>query len=43
HETKILTHPDQAQKESWIALLDITRRVLETSIDLLGFDAPERM
>ena len=43
HETKILTHPDQAQKESWIALLDITRRVLETSIDLLGFEAPERM
>ena len=43
HETKILTCPDEEQKASWITLLDITRRVLECSIDLLGFDAPERM
>ncbi len=43
HETKILTCPDEKQKESWIALLEITRQVLETSIDLLGFTAPERM
>lgn len=43
HETRILTEEDEAQKGSWIALLDLTRRVLEQCIDLLGFSAPERM
>ena len=43
HETKILTEENAAQKASWIALIELTRRVLETSIDLLGFEAPERM
>ena len=43
HETKILTEEKEAQKESYIALLELTRRVLEQGIDLLGFSAPERM
>ncbi|MCD7955453.1 MAG: arginine--tRNA ligase [Lachnospiraceae bacterium] len=43
HETKILAHEDETQRAGWIALLDLTRRVLETGIDLLGFSAPERM
>ncbi len=43
HETKILSEENEAQKKSWIGLLDLTREVLETSIDLLGFSAPERM
>ena len=43
HETRILTHEDEAQKRSWIALLALACRVLEQSIDLLGFSAPERM
>ncbi len=43
HETKILGEEDQEQKGSWISLLSLTRQVLETSIDLLGFSAPERM
>ncbi len=43
HETKILTEEKEAQKESYIALLDLTRRVLEQGIDLLGFSAPDRM
>ena len=43
HETKILSEEDQAQKSSWVQLLSLTRQVLETSIDLLGFSAPERM
>lgn len=43
HEAKILSEEDQAQKSSWIQLLSLTRQVLETSIDLLGFSAPERM
>ncbi len=43
HETKILTEENQQQRASWIALLDLVRRILEQAIDLLGFQAPERM
>lgn len=43
HDTKILSEENQTQKESWIQLLKLTRDVLQTSIDLLGFSAPERM
>ena len=43
HETKILSEENQAQKESYIRLLQLTKKVLETSIDLLGFEAPDKM
>ena len=43
HETKILSEENEAQKTSWIRLLVLARDVLETCIDLLGFEAPERM
>ena len=43
HETKILSEENQEQKESFIQLLNLTKKVLETCIDLLGFEAPERM
>ena len=43
HETKILTEEDEAKKAGWIALLALTRDILETCIDVLGFSAPERM
>ena len=43
HETKILSEENQAQKESYIRLLLLTKRVLETCIDLLGFKAPDKM
>ena len=43
HETKILTEEEEVKKAGWIALLGLTRDILETSIDLLGFMAPERM
>jgi arginyl-tRNA synthetase len=43
HETKILTEEDAAKKASWICLLRIARAVLEKSIDILGFSAPEHM
>ena len=43
HETKILTEEDEAKKAGWIALLALTRDVLETCADLLGFKVPERM
>lgn len=43
HETKILTEPDETTKAGFIALLVLTRDILETCISLLGFEAPERM
>ncbi|MCF0132946.1 MAG: arginine--tRNA ligase [Blautia sp.] len=43
HETKILSEEDEKQKKSFVQLLVLTKKVLETSIDLLGFEAPERM
>ena len=43
HETHILTEEDAEKKAGWIALLDLTKNILETCIDLLGFSAPERM
>ncbi len=43
HETQILSEADEARKDSLIALLVLTRDILETCIDLLGFEAPERM
>ncbi|MDY5664746.1 MAG: arginine--tRNA ligase [Blautia sp.] len=43
HETKILSESDEAKKQSFIQLLQLTKKVLETSIDLLGFSAPDKM
>lgn len=43
HETKILTEESRERKAGWIALLVLVRDILEACIDVLGFDAPERM
>ena len=43
HETKILGEPDEGRRDGLIALLLLTRDVLETCIDVLGFSAPEKM
>jgi len=43
HETKILVEEDAVKKAGWIALLSLTKDVLEACIDVLGFEAPERM
>ena len=43
HETKILSEEDENRKKSYIALLVLTRKILESCIDMLGFEAPERM
>ena len=43
HETKILSEENEERKAGFIALLLITKRVLEACIDMLGFEAPERM
>ena len=43
HETQIMAEEDKERQASYICLLELTRRVLETCIDLLGFEAPDRM
>ena len=43
HDVKIISEPDEAKKASYVALMDLTKRVLETCIELLGFSAPEKM
>lgn len=43
HETKILSEEDKTKKSGLIALLVLTRDILETCIDVLGFSAPEKM
>lgn len=43
HETKILSEEDEEKQAGYIALLSITKRVLEACINMLGFEAPERM
>ena len=43
HETRILAEEDEGRQQSYIALLCLTRRILEACIDLLGFEAPEHM
>ncbi len=43
HETKILAQEDEVKKAGYIALIQLTLKLLEVSIDLLGFSAPDRM
>ncbi len=43
HETHILTEEDREKQQGYIALIGLTKRVLETCIELLGFEAPEKM
>ncbi|WP_033166025.1 arginine--tRNA ligase [Clostridium sp. KNHs205] len=43
HENKILAEEDKEKQKSWIALITLIKGILETGIDLLGFESPERM
>ena len=43
HETRILGEEDEEKKNGYIALIGLAKRILEQSIDLLGFSAPEKM
>ncbi len=43
HETKIMAEEDEQVQAGYIRLLELTKSVLETCIDLLGFEAPEKM
>ena len=43
HETPILKEEDQEKKAGYIALMGLTKRILEQCTALLGFEAPEKM
>lgn len=43
HETKIMAEEDKEKQAGYIRLLQLTKDVLETCIDVLGFSAPDRM
>lgn len=43
HDTKIIIEEDKNKQSSWIALITLVQDILLTCIDLLGFEAPERM
>jgi len=43
HETKILSEEDFKVQASYIGLLVLTKNILETCINVLGFSAPDRM
>lgn len=43
HDTKIMAEEDEKLQASHIQLLTLTKRVLETCIDVLGFSAPDKM
>ena len=43
HETPILKEENEELKAGYIALMGLTKEILEQCIALLGFDAPEKM
>ncbi len=43
HETKIMAEEDEQVQAGYIRLLELTKDILETCIDMLGFSAPDRM
>ena len=43
HETRILQEESDGKRRSYLALLSVTQKVLEKSIGILGFGAPEHM
>lgn len=43
HEIRIIDEESEERQKGWIALLQITKRMLEYGIELLGFSAPEQM
>ncbi len=43
HGTKIMAEENEHTQKSYIRLLGLTKSVLETCIDILGFSAPDRM
>ena len=43
HETKILSEENEERQASFLSMLLLTKEVFEACIDMLGFEAPERM
>ena len=43
HEVNIMAEEDAQKQAGYIKLLDLTKRVLEQCIELLGFGAPDYM
>lgn len=43
HETKIMSEQDEMVQAGYICLLELAKRALELCIDVLGFEAPDRM
>ncbi|NLZ81078.1 MAG: arginine--tRNA ligase, partial [Clostridiales bacterium] len=43
HDNKIIAEEDKEKQQSWINLITLVQGILETCIDLLGFEAPDRM
>lgn len=42
-ENKILSEEDAAKQAAFISLITLTKRVLDTCMDLLGRESPEHM
>ncbi len=43
HDTRILAQEDLRQQAGWICLITLVKDVLTACIQVLGFEAPERM
>ena len=43
HETRILTEEDQEKQAGYISLIALAKAILEKSIELLAFSAPDKM
>ena len=43
HDTKIMAEDNKDVQSGWIALLYLSLKVFESCIDVLGFEAPDRM
>ena len=43
HDTRILSQEDSLQQAGWIRLITLVKEVLTACIQVLGFEAPERM
>lgn len=43
HDTKILAEEDKERQKSWIGLIGLAKDILNACIQVLGFEAPERM
>ena len=43
HDTKILSETDEDKRNGWLALLELTKAVLLSCLDLLGIECPDKM